>query len=85
MHSSSAAAAAAWAQQQQPHLYHWRAMFQSHFKGMHVDSSRPLATSLMSDDDSFADGIRDLLRNHNLSSSSFIRFGICNIISQYES
>jgi hypothetical protein len=27
----------------------------------------------MSDDDSFADGIRELLRNHNLSSSSFIR------------
>jgi hypothetical protein len=70
-------------QQQQP-LYHWRAIFQSHYKRMHVHSSPPLATSLMSDDDSFADGIRDLLRNHNLSSSSFIRFGICNMISQFE-
>jgi hypothetical protein len=32
----------------------------------------------MSDDESFADGIRELLRNHNLSSSSFIRSQPCS-------
>jgi hypothetical protein len=37
------------------------------------EANEILKVAVMSDDDSFADGIRELLRNHNLSSSSFIR------------
>ena len=34
----------------------------------------PTVPHPMSDDDSFADGIRELLRDHNLTSASFLRW-----------